>query len=247
MRRSAQDVLEAMGAVAGQDSEARDLVRDFTYRARFGEWLDRDPLPQDDEEFILDEDEAVSAGHVPLFLTSSIGLGRPKDPIVWTDKVRNGEDGELVHAIFVDATPCHRDWLGLKVISEFSFVLSAWQVEEMVHRLEPSLIPEDLDPDVVLYRALDHLTAIRNAMIYRLVNNKLGGRLRDRAKIFAGDPRLPAQKMAEHLTKETLGLHTHSWPRPANKYENQVRTEISAYAARGAIVSVGTRQNLVPS
>ena len=248
MRRTAQDVVQAMQSVAGNDSEAKQLVEDFINKAGFGEWPDDEVLPQSDEVFVLDDEDAVKDGVLPVFLVSAEGLGRPSDPIFWTSMVQNGEDGDLIHACFVDATPCHKDWLGLKAISEYALVIEARHIKEMVYELEPSVIPEELEsPDDVLYVARDYLSAQRYAMIYRLVNHKLGGRLRDKAKAFAQDPRLPMKRMTEKLAHETIGLHQHSWPKAANKYEREVRTEISAYAARGAIVSVGTRQNLIPS
>ncbi|MCK9360796.1 hypothetical protein M0Q28_01025 [Patescibacteria group bacterium] len=234
--RTVKEIMDALWSISSWDNDASALVERFRREAEFPDWDESRPLPSSNE-FIDFASRSVEPGDVVVFRACGASRAR-KSPIAWCAYGRNVYDGQEYRLIFVDAQPCHPDWLGFKLFSEIASLYGHIHMEEIVAAMAHVLPPLDDDAlQDLLQPALTHLDNQRWAMLYRLVDHRMYGRLSQTVRSMRQRRFLHTDfnEMVLSLSTDVCRQHRTTWADPLNADERRVRNEVTRCATIGAV------------
>lgn len=235
MLRTLEELVQSMYKVAGKDDEALELTRHLERHAIPGFWNKAKTLPKKDQ--IVDfSDKEMSGDDFPLMLVDSSVVGDRHDPVFWMMEGVNQATEESCPMAFLDGRECHADWVGFKAISDYAFMREQIQVNDATIAIAHGL--QDMDATRIRLRLqpiLDHLQLRRRRLLFRLLNDRLKGRIAMRAEALKSMNKAEAPKVANRIARDVGDLLAHSWPDAASNDEQRARTEVVQLACMGAI------------
>lgn len=230
--RSFEELVRAMRSVAGRDQEALAHVKHLEVHAVVGTWNRSKPLPRREETVGFDDPE-VCGERFPLMMVHAGVKGERYDPMFWSIEAVNHATEESCYMAFVDGRPCHADWLAFKALSEYAELRGLMTLRELAIGLalthSQEMIMTLIEPTVA------HLRARRRAMLLRLLDGRLKGRIDKKANALKFVRKNEAPRVAHRLAQDVFDLLAMAWPDAAGEDEQHVRTEIVQIATMGAV------------
>ncbi|MEK7473391.1 MAG: hypothetical protein AAB668_01530 [Patescibacteria group bacterium] len=216
---------------------AYGLVRRFEKRSVARKW-DSDMAYDPEGRFRV---ETNIRRKDPVFvILLPVGSETPADDsLVWQREIEYGTGKrKFAPALFVDAGPCHPDWLALKMIHEFGCIEIAEVSREIASKASRRLDLPLAAQAFLLAPAVGHLNMYHELMIGRVVDRRLRGRIMSRVKILktASVPVQVNDSLAFALIKDIQKLLSLIWPVSANNEENYARYELLRSITRGIIL-----------
>lgn len=220
-----------MRTVVKGDTDAQRLVTRFRKRAIEIEWNPEDPFDPGTRYDLPIEPSWPDPIFVILLPDGS--CAPDNDVITWYRDITYGNGRQRGQALFVDVVPCHRDWFGLKVVNEVGFIELEYFVEGVIRlRSETYGCNKDYFRKMSLPLTLP-LIQNHHAMVSRLIDRRMRGRIADRVKILKSrmDPAKDIDLAKKTLFREILNLLPLEWPEAVSGDEQLVREGLINSAA----------------
>ncbi|MCR4256562.1 MAG: hypothetical protein NUW08_02550 [Candidatus Uhrbacteria bacterium] len=235
MPRTLPELLREMERLTKGLPDAWKLTRRFKTRAVAHEW---DPSDEYDPEgnFYFEAENLRKNPVVVVFLPE--GVEAPQDDsIVWMRQVSYG-DRDAVPALFVDAVPCHNDWLALKAVHEYGNV----EIGETLQELAREVVRRDELPlsavAFLLTPASASLNLYHEILLSCLMDRRLRGRIMNRVKSLklSARSRPNEEALALQLINDVHRMLPFVWPESANREEDFARYELLRSVARAIVL-----------
>lgn len=238
MPRMFSEVLDQMRRLVAEVPEAKALVERFASRTVVKRWR-RKCVYKPTMEFRFRRGRHPS----PLFviMLPDGSSSPPDDALVWRRQASLGHGGDVADVLFVDAIACHEEWIALKAIHEYAVAEAMEAFRETLFHLVPVKGLSLGQIACLVAPVTTHLLARQEAMLARVMDRCLRGRIMDRVNRLKRSASASVdtevlERFGRQLMRQINELTHTRWPDPRNHDEHHARYELLHSTTRGLVL-----------